>query len=286
MAEFILMTDDTCDFPAGYYAENDIAVIKLAYSLDGEIFRAGDKTEKEFYDMIRAGKKPTTMALNAEEVKAVMEPHLQNGKDVLYIAFSSGLSITAQNAAMAVEELKEKYPDRKIILVDSLCASLGEGVLVHKVNQLRKEGMSIDEAAKWATENRMKVAQHFMADDLMHLHRGGRLSKTSAIAGSMLGIKPILHVNDEGKLALVNKARGKKQALDLMADNLAKCVGDGKPDFFAISHADNQVDAEQMAKLLSEKFGIRDYIISYIGPVIGSHTGTGAIAVFMLAKGR
>ena len=286
MAEFILITDDTCDFPATYYAENDIGLINLAYSMDGEVFRAGDKTEKEFYDLVRAGKKPTTMALNAEEVKAVMEPYLQDGKDVLYIAFSSGLSITYQNAVMAVEELAEKYPDRKIIVVDSKCASLGEGLLVHGVNKMRKSGASIEETAKWAEENRLKVAHSFMADDLMHLHRGGRLPIGKALIGTMMGVKPLLHVTDEGKLAPVGKARGKKQALTMLVDNLEKCVGNAKSDFFTVSHADNLEDAEYVAKLMSERFGIKDYVVSYIGPVIGAHSGPGTIAVFIMAEHR
>ena len=286
MAEFILMTDDTCDFPAEYYAENDIAVIKLAYSIDGEVYRAGDRTIKEFYDLIREGKKPTTMALNPEDVKAAMEPYLEKGKDILYIAFSSGLSLTYQSAVMAVDELKEKYPERKIIVVDSLCASFGEGLFVRNLNVRRQSGMSIDDAAKWAEDNRLHVAHYFMADDLMHLYRGGRLSKTSAIAGTMLGIKPILHVTNEGKLAPVGKTRGKKQALTQMVENLAKSVGKTENDFFTISHADCLEDAEYVAKLVRERFGIEDYIINHIGPVIGSHTGVGTIAVFMMAEGR
>jgi len=284
MAEFVLMTDDTCDFPPEYYARNDIAVAKLGYSLDGEVFRAGDKTDKEFYDLIRAGKKPTTMALNAEEVKEVMEPHLAAGKDVLYIAFSSGLSITYQNATMAVQELSAKYPDRKAIVVDSLCASLGEGVLVRAVNKLRQSGASIGEAAAWTTANRLRVGHYVMPDDLMHLHRGGRLSKTSAIAGTMLGIKPILHVTPEGKLEKAGKERGKKQAMNAMVESAVKHAGNTKPDFFAISHADCIEDAEALAKMASERLGTNDYIISYIGPVIGSHTGNGTLTLFVLGE--
>ena len=226
------------------------------------------------------------MALNPEDVKAVMEPYLESGKDVLYIAFSSGLSITYQSAVSAVAELSEKYPDRKAIVVDSLCASLGEGLLVWHVNNMRKSGASIEETAKWAEENRLKVAHSFMADDLMHLHRGGRVSKTSAIAGTMLGIKPVLHVNDEGKLAPVGKARGKKQALTMLVDNIEKCVGSTKNEFFTLSHGDCLEDAEFVAKLTCERFGIKDYIIGEIGPVIGTHSGPGTIALFLMAEHR
>ena len=286
MAEFILMTEDTCDFPPEYYAENDIVVAKLAYSIDDEIYREGDKTIKEFYDLIRQGKKSTTMALNAEDVKAAMEPYLEDGKDILYIAFSSGLSLTYQSALMALDELKEKYPDRKIIVVDSLCASLGEGLLVHHVNVLRKKGATIEEAAKWAEDNRLRVAHSFMADDLMHLHRGGRLPKSKAVIGTMLGVKPVMHVTNEGKLAPVGKTRGKKQALGMLVDNLAKCAGKTENDFFTVSHADCREDAEYVAQLMKERFGIEDYVIGYIGPVIGSHTGSGTVAVFLMAEGR
>ena len=286
MADYILMTEDTCDFPPEYYAENDIVIAKLGYSIDEEIYRLGDKTEKEFYDLLRQGKKSTTMALNAEDVKAAMEPYLAEGKDVLYITFSSGLSVTYESALMALEELKEKYPDRKIMIVDSLCASLGEGLLVRHVNVLRQSGASIEEAAKWAEDNRLKVAHSFMADDLMHLHRGGRLPKTSAVIGTMLGIKPVMHVTNEGKLAPLSKTRGKKQALEMMVDNLAKCVGKAENDFFTVSHADCREDAEYIAKLISERFKIEDYVIGYIGPVIGSHTGPGTVAAFMMSEGR
>jgi DegV family protein with EDD domain len=286
MADFVLITDDSCDLPMSYYTENGIGLVKLGYSLEGEVYRQGDVTEKEFYDLIRSGKKPTTIAVNAEDAIAVIEPHLQNGEDVLYIAFSSGLSASYNNAEMGAVEMREKYPDRKIIVVDTLCASLGQGLLLHKVKGMRDKGASIEAAAKWAEDNKLNVAHNVMADDLYHLHRGGRVSKTSAVMGTMLGVKPIIHVNNEGKLVAIGKVRGKKQALTNIVDRMEKLVGNTPNDFFTVCHADAIEDAEFVAKLMSERFKIDDYIINYIGPVIGSHTGTGTIAIFMMAEHR
>ena len=286
MAKFILITDDSCDLPAKYYMDNKVSVVKLGYNIDGETYRAGDKTEKEFYDLLRAGKMPTTVAVNVEDARAAMEPHLKNGDDVLYIAFSSGLSASANNTAMAAAELREEYPGRKLIVVDSLCASLGQGLLLHKVIELRNKDVSIEDAAKWAQDNRLNVAHYVVADDLMHLHRGGRVSKTSAIAGSMLGVKPIIYMDNEGKLKAIGKVRGKKQALASAVDRIEKCVGKTENNFFTICHADCIEDAEHVAKLMSVRFGIKDYLINYIGPVIGSHTGVGTIAIFMMAEHR
>jgi len=286
MAQFVLLTDDSCDLPASYYKENDIGFVKLGYNLDGEIYRLGDKTEKEFYDLLRAGKMPTTVAVNAEYAIAIMEPYLKDGKDILYVAFSSGLSASYNNAEMGAQEMREKYPDRKLIVVDSLCASLGEGLLVHKVKALRDKGVAIEEAAKWVMDNRLKVAHYVMADDLHHLHRGGRVSKTSAVAGSLLGVKPIIQMSEEGKLSAIGKARGKKQALTEIVNKMEKAVGKTPNDFFTVCHADAIEDAEFVAKLMSERFGIKDYLINYIGPVIGSHTGCGTIAIFLMAEHR
>jgi DegV family protein with EDD domain len=287
MAEkFMLMTEDNCDLPQEFYGQNNIAVLKMCYIIDEVTYYRGDKSNSEFYDLVRTGKLPTTAAANAEEIKAVIEPYLKNGEDVLYLAFSSGLSTTAQNGQIAAGELAEKYPGRKVICVDSMCASLGQGLFVYLANKMRQNGASIEEVAGWAKDNRLKLAHLVMADDLMHLHRGGRVSKMSAIAGGMLGIKPIIHMNDHGKLIPINKIRGKKQALTHLVDSLEKAVGSGKPDFFMVSHADCLEDAEFVAGLMTERFLIKDYLIDYIGPVIGAHTGPGTVAAFILAGYR
>lgn len=285
-AEYILMTDSSCDLPYDFYEKNGIPVVDLSFIVDGVSKFGREVTSKEFYTMLRAGKMPSTSAVNVEDAKTAMEPYLKDGKDVLYLAFSSGLSVTAQNGMEAARELGETYPDRKIIVIDSLCASMGQGLMLHYANKFWKEGMSIDELAAWINDNRLHLAHYVMADDLMHLHRGGRISKASAIAGSMLGIKPIIHMNDEGKLIAIDKVRGKKQALTAVVDKMQKAVGNTKNDFFMVCHADCEEDAKFVAELASKRFGIKKYMINYIGPVIGSHTGPGTIALFLLAEHR
>lgn len=285
-ADFVLMTDSSCDLPYDFYEKNNITVVDLSFIVDGVSRFGRDVTPQEFYAIIRSGKMPSTSAVNAEEAKAAIEPHLKDGKDVLYLAFSSGLSVTAKNGEIAARELREEYPERKIIVVDTLCASLGQGLFIHMAHKLKQEGKDIDEIAKWAMDNRLKVAHYVMADDLMHLHRGGRVSRASAIAGSMLGIKPIIYVDNEGKLIAIDKIRGKKKALTTLVDKIEKIVGNTKSDLFAISHADCEEDAKFVAELVSKRLGIKNYLINHIGPVIGSHTGPGTVALFVMAEHR
>jgi DegV family protein with EDD domain len=186
----------------------------------------------------------------------------------------------------AADELQKKYPQRKIICIDTLCASLGEGLLVYKANLMRQGGATIDEVAAWAMRNRLRLAHYVVADDLMHLHRGGRVSKGSAILGGLIGIKPIIHVDDAGKLIAIGKVRGKKQALNDIVERTIKCIGDAKPDYFMVCHSDCIEDAEYTAALFGKKTGIKDYLINYIGPVIGSHTGVGTVALFVIGTHR
>ena len=277
------MTDSNCDLPFDYCVRHNIALLKMNFVIDGTFYYAGDMPNKEFYDLLRAGKLPTTTAANIEEIRDVMEPHLQNGDDLLYLAFSSGMSVTAELGEQVARQLTEKYPDRKVICVDSLCASMGQGLLVHLVNQMRQNGASVEEAADWARANRRDIAQIVLADDLMHLHRGGRVSRVSAIAGSLIGVKPIIQVNEEGRLIPIDKARGKKRGLAQLVDYLAGRVGDNKPAYFMVSHADCEEDAWLLARMISERFGVSDFMINYIGPVIGTHTGPGTVAAFIYA---
>ena len=283
---YVIIADDNCDLPYEFYSQNDIAMIKMPYCIDDNVYRAGDMPLSEFYKLIREGKRSTTMALNSEEIKTEMEKHLKDGKNVLYLAFSSGLSATYESGARAAGELSKEYPDRKIKAVDSLCASMGEGLFLFMAHRKKQEGASFDELVEWAENNRLNVAHYFTVDDLMHLHRGGRVSKTSAIAGSMLGIKPVLYVDNDGKLIPIGKVRGRKQALASLVDNMEKVVGGTKPDYFMISHADCADDAEYVAGLMKKRFGIKDCMINFIGPVVGSHTGVGTVALFMMAEHR
>jgi DegV family protein with EDD domain len=284
--KFILMTDDACDMPDDFYTRNGIPLVHLSFTIDDQNYDQTQMDIKEFYRQLRAGKMPVTSAVNPDQILETMEPFLAAGKDVLYLAFSSGLSVTAQSGMFAADELQKKYPDRKVICIDTLCASLGGGLLVYKANLMRQAGATIDEVAAWAMQSRLKMAHYVVADDLMHLHRGGRVSKGSAILGGLIGIKPIIYMDNAGKLVAIGKVRGKKQALGDIVDRTVKCIGDQKPDYFMVCHSDCIEDAEYAAALFSKKTGIKDYLINYIGPVIGSHTGVGTVALFVLGQHR
>jgi DegV family protein with EDD domain len=283
-SDFVLMTDDSCDLPREYLTSHNIEVIQLSYTIDGTEYRSYDVSPKGFYDFLRQGKMPVTAQVNVEDMRLFMEPFLEAGRDVLYIAFSSGLSGTCNSGVMAATELQVVYPGRKVIVVDSLAASLGQGLMIYKVQQMREQGMVMEDIAKWVEDNRDHVAHLVAVEDLMHLHRGGRVSKMSAIAGSMLGIKPIIHLDVDGKLKVIDKVRGRKQSLMDIVKKMQDYVGDTPNDFFMVCHADCEEDAQYVADLVTERFGIKDYLINYIGPVIGSHTGCGVVALFMMAK--
>ncbi len=284
--EYIMITDDSCDLPPNYYVEHNIPLLYLRFTIDGVSYTSAEMPPEEFYKLLRQGKMPTTNQVGVEEVIAMMEPFLQAGKDVFYPAFSSGLSGTCGSALVATKMLAEKYPERRVVATDTLCASMGQGLMIHKLRQMRDAGKSMDELIAFTEQNRLKLAHYVVADDLMHLHRGGRVSKASAVLGGMLGIKPLIHVNDEGRLISIGKARGRKQALDTVVDLMAKAVGNARPDYFTICHSDCIEDAEYVAKLTSQRFGINDHMIYYIGPVIGSHTGPGTIALFLFGEHR
>jgi len=281
---FVFITDDSCDLPRQYLSDHEIEVLQLSYSIEGETFMAYDLTPKEFYGRLREGKMPTTAQIFPEQAREFMKPFLDEGKDIFYAAFSSGLSGSCNSAMMAAKELSEKYPDRKIIVVDGLAASMGEGLIIYKLQKLRESGATIEEMAKWVEDNRDQVVHIFTVDDLMHLHRGGRVSKVSAVAGSMLGIKPILHLDVDGKLKVIDKARGRKRALEEVVAKAKACVGNASNDIFMVSHADSEEDAKAVAEMVKAELGIKDCMINYIGPVIGSHTGQGCIALFMMGE--
>lgn len=286
MQDYQLITDDSCDLPPAYYVENDIAVMYLSFTMDGKSYTSKDMPPKEFYAGMRAGRMPITAQVSVKDWLGCFEPYLQEGRDILYIGFSSALSGTCGSAQVAARELAEKYPDRKIVVVDSLCASLGQGLLLHKVNALRRAGKPLEEAAQWAEENRLRVSHMVAVDDLMHLHRGGRVSKASAVAGSMLGIKPIIHMSDEGKLVPIDKVRGRKQSLQKIVDKSVDLAGGVSNDIFMVCHSDCEEEANAVADLVAQRLGIGERIIHFIGPVIGTHTGPGTIAVFLMADHR
>ncbi len=285
---YLIVTDSTCDLPASYYEEHGVPVIAMHFTIDGDLYADGDPAmpAKQFYDKIRTGSMPSTAQVTPEEASQFLTPFLEQGKDILYICFSSGLSGTCGSVRIAAQDLMEQYPGRKIVVVDSLCASLGEGLLVHHAVLRRDQGDSLEEVARWLEENKLHLCHFFTVDDLHHLHRGGRVSKTAAVVGSMLGIKPVLHVDDEGHLIPISKIRGRRQSLDELVKHMVRLVGQNKNPIFFVSHGDAPEDAEYVAKQVKERTGISQCLINTIGPVIGAHSGPGTVALFFLGDSR
>lgn len=289
--EYIITTDSTCDLPKSYIKENNIKVLPLTYVLEGVTYNI-DKTLpiNEFYGKMKSGAMPTTSQVNPEEAKEAFLSILEDGVGILHIAFSSRLSGSYNSARIAAEELREENPEYVICVIDSLCASLGEGMLVHKAVKLKEQGKTIQEAVKWLEANKLHVCHNFTPDDLNHLYRGGRVSKTAAILGTMANVKPVLHVDDEGRLIPLSKVRGRKKSLITLVDNMEKQIGsyieENKRDGVFIGHGDVEEDAQFVADLIKERFGIESFLISYVGPVIGSHTGPGILALFFMGEKR
>ena len=216
MSDYIISVNSTVDLPKEWLTERNVPVIPLKYTIDGETYEdMNGLSSKEFFQKLREGKMAVTSQVNPDEAKAALEPMLQEGKDVLHLGFSSGLSGTYNSVRIAGEELKNKYPDRKIIVIDSLCACLGEGILLYYALKLKEEGKTIEEVAKWVEENKLHVCHFVTVDDLNHLQRGGRVSKTTAILGTMVQIKPVIHVDNQGYLQVIGKERGRKKSLIL-----------------------------------------------------------------------
>ena len=290
MGEFVLITDSTSDLSIHMINKFNIEVLPLHFSLGGKTFKdySDEKeiTRKEFYNRIRQGETSVTSQINPEDFIKAFKPHLEKQIDILYIAFSSGLSGTYSSACMASNELKEIYPDRRIIIIDSLCASLGEGLLVYLAALEKQKGMSIDQLAKWVENKKLQICHWFTVDDLHHLYRGGRVSSASAFFGSMLGIKPILHVDKSGKLVLVSKSRGRKRSFEVIIQKMEQFGLNLQNQEIFISHGDCKEDAENMAELIKKKFNVKNIFINMIGPVIGSHSGPGTLAVFFVGNER
>lgn len=285
MTEFVITADSTVDLPKEFLAEKKVPIVSLSYVINGATYKDGEGlTSKEFYDAIREGAMPTTSQVNPEQARDLFEPILKEGKDILHIAFTSGLSGTYNSCRIAAEELCEEYPDRKLVVVDSLCAASGGGMLLHKALQLKEQGKTLDEIATWVEENKLHVCHDVTVDDLFHLHRGGRVSKTSAVLGTIIKIKPIIHVNDEGKLIVIGKERGRKKALQTLVERMEEKSQGFENDIVMITHGDALEDAEYVKGLIEEKFGIHNIMINPLGTVIGSHTGPGVIAIFYMGN--
>ena len=288
MSDFVIVTDSSADLPASLVQEMGVEVLPLSFTVQGKTYHNypddREMDPKVFYKMLRDGEMATTSAVNVAEYTATLEPLLQAGKDVLVLAFSSGLSTTYQSSVIAVNELSEQYPDRKIYTVDTLCASMGQGLLVWLAAQERKRGQSIEAVRDWVEENKLRLCHWFTVDDLHFLKRGGRISAATAVVGTMLSIKPVLHVDDEGHLISMGKARGRGASLTALVDHMEQTATD--VDTVFISHGDCLADAEKVAADVKKRFGTRDVVINTIGPVIGAHAGPGTVALFFLGTKR
>ena len=287
---FQIITDSSCDLPQSLADELDLRVLPLHVTIDGKTYNnyldGREIAFKDFFDKLRAGSQGTTSAVNPEEFCSEMEPVLAVGLDVLYVGFSSGLSTTYQSGCIAADELREKYPDRKILTIDSLGASLGEGLYVYLAAKKQQSGATIEETYDYLMQTRPHLCHWFTVNDLMHLKRGGRVSATAALFGTMLQIKPVMHMDDEGHLIPVSKARGRKASLQALVQQMVETATDPAEQTVFICHGDCIDDAEYTASLIREKTGAKTVIINYVGPVIGAHTGPGVISIFFLGTHR
>lgn len=290
MREYVILTDSSCDLPSELATRLGLEVVPLTVLLDGKTFRnyldEREISAADFYAQIKAGKSATTSAVNVDEFTQAMESFLQAGKDVLYLGFSSGLSATYQASTIAAEDLAAKYPEAKVLTVDTLCASMGQGLLVYLAAQAKQDGKGIEEVRDYVESIRLNLAHYFTVDDLHHLKRGGRISTAAAILGSTLQIKPILHVNDEGRLIPIGKVRGRKQAIKKLAEHLMELGTDLEGQSIFISHGNCLEEAELLASMIREQTPVKEVILSFVGPVIGAHSGPGTIALFFLGKHR
>lgn len=288
MNDYILMTDSSCDLSFDMLKKISVECMPLTYHLEGKEYKNSPDGPSftEIYRKLRDGALITTSAASTGDCQDIMEKHLEEGKDILYIAFSSALSGTHNSGRLAAEELSKKYPDRKIYVVDSLCASMGQGLLVWLCANKKKAGASIDELCDYAEKTKGKICHWFTVEDLHFLKRGGRVSATAAVIGSMLHVKPVLHVDDGGYLKPVSKARGRMSSIKALVDNICSTITDPAEQTVFISHGDCVEDANKAAEMLRNKITVKDILINFIGPVIGAHSGPGTLAIFCVGSKR
>ena len=290
MKDYIIMTDSSCDLPARLADEMALTVLPLSvYIEDTKYVNYLDEREiafSELYAKLRTKCPAKTSAINMNDFLTPMDEILKSGRDILYIGFSSGLSGTYNAGAAAAQAMAEKYPERKVYAVDSLCASMGQGLLVYHAWKHKQAGESIEQVRDWVLDNRLHLCHYFTIDDLMFLKRGGRVSGATAVVGSMLSIKPIMHVDNEGHLIKIGTARGRKASIRALADGAGKLGIDLENQVIFISHGDCLDEAEYLAGIMRERFHVMDVVISYVGPVIGAHSGPGTIALFFLGTER
>ena len=301
---YVVMTDSSADLNPALEQELGVDIIPLSVNCGDRTFLDyPDEREiktSEFYGMLRSGANAKTAAANVETFLTAMSRHLEHGKDVLYLGFSSGLSSTYSASEIAAQELRERYPERKVLTVDTLCASMGQGLLVWLTVQELKHGATLEEAARyaenegrgigavrdWLEENKLHLCHWFTVDDLFFLKRGGRVSAATALVGSALGIKPVLHVDNEGHLINVSKARGRKNSILALVDRMERSAIEPEKQTVFISHGDCLADAEFLAQEVRRRLHVPRIEINYVGPVIGAHSGPGTLALFFLGTER
>ena len=291
MSKLKIITDSASDITYAEEAAYGIRVIPFPIALDGKSYLSRvDFDNQGFYTLMNQHPDalPTTSQINPETAKEYLNGFLEESRQLLVLSFSSGLSGTCGNVSLAAREIMEERPDCRIVVEDTLCASLGEGLLVHKAVQMKKAGKSLDETAQWVEAHKENLVHVFTVDDLFHLHRGGRVSKATAIVGTLAGIKPLLHVDEQGHLTAVGKVRGRKKSLQSLVDMMEKQVGSwhDKNDCIFISHGDCAEDADYVKQLVEERFGRKDFLINEIGPTIGTHSGPGTVALFFMGDVR
>lgn len=290
MSDFVIITDSSADLDARMVEKLDIHVLPLSFTMHDLVYQNypdnRDMDPRVFYDMLRKGENANTSAVNVAQYMDHIEPLLQSGKDVLILSFSSGLSATYSSSVIAADALRTKYPDRKILAVDTLCASLGQGLLVWLAAKERASGKTIEEVHNWVVSHKLNICHQVTVDDLQTLKRGGRISSTTAFMGSMLQIKPLIHVDNEGHLISVGKSRGRHAALKALVDRMEQTAIDPRDQTVFICHGDCVEDAELVAQMVRDRFGVQDVYINYVGPVIGAHTGPGVVGLFYLGVER
>lgn len=290
MRDFVIITDSCCDMTAQMAEELGLVVLPLSLQMSGATYHnwldGRDIAFRDFYARIRSGETATTSAVSVGDFESVMRKELSNGRDILCINFSSALSTTYQSACIAADELRSEFPEAKILVVDSLCASLGQGLLVYLCAQEKKGGKTIEEVHTFAEETKGRICHWFTVDDLNHLKRGGRISAATALFGTMLSIKPVMHVDDGGHLTAVSKARGRKASLLALVDQMEQSAIDPKQQTVFISHGDCEADAQFVAEEVRRRLGVTDIHINFVGPVIGNHSGPGTMALFFLGTKR
>ncbi len=290
MSDYVILTDSSCDLTADMVRELGIQVLPLSFHIGDESYHNysdnRDMSPEEFYAQVRAGAMPTTSAVNPDQYTAALEPILSAGKDALILSFSSGLSATYQSSKIAADEMAEKYPDRKVFAVDTLCACMGQGLIVWMACRKQAAGETIEAVRDWVEANKLNVCHWVAVDDLSHLKRGGRISATTAFVGGMLSIKPIIHVDAEGKLVNVAKTRGRGASLDYLVEQAVKTAIHPEEQTMFINHSDCLADAKKVGDAVQEKLGVKRVVYNFIGPVIGAHTGTGTVAFSFLGSER